>query len=154
MHKAFLAFVLSTVLVGASAASASAAATRAEYAAQADPICKSSDKHTGRLAKRFVRLAKQYPFKIQAAANALEGISTTLSSTNGSIRLIPPPPGDEAVVSQWLDIWDRIAANYRLGASAYRLDEFKRLNHLLAAAVRLNGRARSLMSDWPFQQCA
>lgn len=154
MRKALLAFVLSTVLVGASAASASAAATRAEYAAQADPICKSSDKQTGRLSKRFVRLAKQYPFKIQAAANALEGISTTISSTNSSLRLIPPPPGDEVLISQWLDIWDRIAAKYRLGASAYRLNEFKKLNHLLSTAVRLNGQARSLVSDWPFQHCA
>jgi hypothetical protein len=154
MRKAVIPFVLSVGLITVWAVPADAASTRAEYAAQADPICKSSDKQTGRLSKRFVGLAKQYPFKIQAAANALEGISRTISSTNSSLRLIPPPPGDEALIPQWLDIWDRIAAKYRLGASAYRLNEFKKLNHLLSTAIRLNRRARALVSDWPFQHCA
>ncbi len=143
------------LLIGAVAPQgAAAAATRAEYALQAEPICKSSNKDVNRLYRRFLRAAKQWPFKIQAAANALEGIGRRYSSSVSSLRLIAPPPGDEARISQWLDLHGRAAATWPLAASAYRLDAFKRLNRLLERSDRLQEKASSLMSDFPFRQCS
>jgi hypothetical protein len=154
MRKAVVPFVLSLGLVLIWAVPADAASTRAEYAAQADPICKSNDKDFHHLWKRFLRLAKQYPFKIQAAANALERMGTRYSSSIRSLRLIAPPPGDEALIAQWLDLHNQSAAKYPLAASAYRLGEYKRLNRLIGSADRLARQASSLMSEFPFQYCA
>lgn len=154
MRKAVMPFVLSAGLIALWTAPADAASTRAEYAAQADPICKSGDKNINRHWKRFLRLAKQYPFKIQAAANALEGAGRSYSSAVRSLGLIPPPPGDEARISQWLDLHSRSAAKYPLAASAYRANDYKRLNRLLGNADRLERQASSLMSDFPFGYCA
>jgi hypothetical protein len=154
MRKAVMPLVLSLALITVSAAPADAAATRTEYAAQADPICKSNDKAFSHLWKRFTRLAKLYPFKIQAAANALERMGSRYSSSIRSLRLIAPPPGDEALIAQWLDLHTRSAAKYPLAASAYRANDYKRLNRLIGSAGRLARQASSLMSDFPFQHCA
>ena len=134
--------------------SVSAAATRAEYALQAEPICKSSNKDVNRSWRRYLRAAKQWPFKIQAAANALEGIGRRYSLLVSSLRLIAPPPGDEARIPQWLDLHGRAAAVWPLAASAYRLDNFKRLDRLLERSDRLQRQASSLMSGFPFRQCS
>jgi hypothetical protein len=154
MRKAVMPFVLSLGLIAVWAAPAEAASTRAEYAAQADPICKSNDKAFSHLWKSFLRLADQYPFKIQAAADALERTGRRYSSTIRSLRLIAPPPGDEALIAQWLEVHSRSAAVYPLAASAYRANDYKRLNRLIGRAVRLTRHARSFVSDFPFQHCA
>jgi hypothetical protein len=154
MRKAVMPFVLSVGLIAVWAAPAEAASTRADYAAQADPICKSNDKDFDHLWKRFLRLAKQYPFKIQAAANALEHMGSRYSSSIRSLRLIVPPPGDEALIAQWLKLHGRSAAVYPLAASAYRANDYKRLNRLIGRADRIARQARSLMSDFPYQYCA
>jgi hypothetical protein len=146
------ALATSTLLMGAPVAGA--ASTRAEYAAQADPICKSNDKDFNRLWKRFLRLANQYPFKIQAAANTLERMGKRYSSSVNSLHLIAPPPGDEALIAQWLDLHSQSATKYPLAASAYRLNNYKRLNRLIDSADRLARHASSLVADWPFQRCA
>lgn len=152
LTRAVAAILLAVLLVAAPVAHASA--TRAEYAVEADPICRSADKDINHLWKRFRREAKQYPFKIQAAANALESIGRRYSSAVRSLSLIGPPVGDEGLISQWLELHSRSAAKYPLAASAYRLNEYKRLNRLIDSADRLARRASSLMSDWPFQRCA
>ena len=154
MRKAVIPFVLSIGLITVWAAPADAASTRAEYAAQGDPICKSNNQDFHHLWKRFLRLANQYPFKIQAAANALERMGSRYSSSIRSLRLIAPPPGDEALIANWLDLHSQSAAKYPLMASAYRLNNYKRLNRLIGSADRLARHASSLMSDFPFQHCA
>jgi hypothetical protein len=140
------------VVAALPAASASAASTRAEYAQQADPICQASDQVTGRLWKRFLRANKRLMF--HAAGNALAAIGTNLSATNDKLRLISPPPGDEALIAKWLGIWDRIAHLYGLAASDYRLGKYSSLTQVLKGTWRLNRQASALMADFPFQHCA
>ena len=149
------AIALSLLVISAMAVTpAHATSTRAEYATQAEPICKSSNEDFQHLWKRFLRLSKQYPFKIQAAANALERMGRNYTSFVGSLRLIAPPPGDEALISQWLDLHSQAAAKYPLAASAYRRNDYKKLNRLIGSANRLATRASSFMSDFPFHYCA
>jgi hypothetical protein len=133
-------------------ANASATASRAEYAQQADPICKSTNQDWTRLWKRFIRANKKLRF--HAAGNALASIGTLLSSTTASLRQIAPPPGDEALIAKWLGIWDRIAHFYGLAASDYRLGKYSSLRQVLKGTVRLNRQAGALVADFPFQACA
>jgi hypothetical protein len=128
---------------------AAAAATRAEYAAQADPICNSADKDTVRLWKRFLRLNKQG--KRHGAANALEAIGRRNFSANAALRPIPPPPGDEAAIDGWIDLWDQIGRKWVLAASAYRHGEFRRVSRLLNSTGPLAKRANALISHFPFR---
>jgi hypothetical protein len=152
MPKVLLAFVLSTVLVGASTASATAASTRAEYALQADPICRSSDKDTTRLWKRFLKLNKRS--KSRGATNALRSIEARTKSSNRELRLIAPPPGDEAVIGDWLGIWDQIATRWGFAAHGYKLKLWSEVDNQLHQISKRAREARHVVSGFPFQACA
>ena len=54
----------------------------------------------------------------------------------------------------WLELHSRSAAVYPLAASAYRANDYKRLNRLIGRADRVARQASSLMSDFPFEHCA
>jgi hypothetical protein len=133
------------------ATSAGAASTREEYALQADPICHSADVDTARLFKQFLRLNKQS--KLHAAANALEGVGRRNFSADAALRLIPPPPGDEAALSGWIDLWDQIGQKWVLAASAYRLGRYGRVSHLIRSTNPLGNQADALISGFPFRSC-
>jgi hypothetical protein len=152
MRRALTVFLLAIVLIGVEAAPVSAASTREEYTQQADPICLASNKAWSRLWKRFLRADKQ--LKFHAAGNALNAIGTNLAATNDKLRLIAPPPGDEALIGQWIGIWDRIAHFYELAASDYRLGKISSLRQVLKGTVRLSKSAARLVSAFPFQACA
>jgi hypothetical protein len=68
-----------------SPASAGAAASRAEYAQQADPICKDASQDWTRLWKRFLRADEKLGF--HAVGSALASIGTTLSAMTVSSPL-------------------------------------------------------------------
>jgi hypothetical protein len=132
--------------------SAIATADRAEYVQQADPICQASNKAWTRLWKRFLRADSR--LKFHAAGNALAAIGTNLSAANAKLRQIAPPPGDEALIAEWIGIWDRIAHFYALAASDYRLAKISSVRQVLEGVARLNGRATKLVSAFAFQSCA
>ena len=152
MRRAVVMLVLSTGLVAAGTPLADAASTRAEYALQADPICRSSDTDTSRLLKRFWRANKK--FRYHAAGNALAAIGRRELSANNQLRAIIPPPGDEALIAQWIHLWDQVSENYAVAASDYRLGEYKRVAHEFRASQRLATTARQLVAGFPFQACA
>ncbi len=152
MRKAVVPFVLSVGLIAAWAAPADAASTRAEYALQADPICRSADKDTTRLWKRFLRLNKE--FKSKGATNALRGIKSRIKSSNRELRLIAPPPGDEALIGEWLGIWDQIATRWGFAALGYKLKLWSEVDNQLHRISQRAREARRVVSGFPFQACA
>jgi hypothetical protein len=143
-----LALLVSAVAV----APAHAASTREEYAAQADPYCKAETQDGNRLWKRFVRANAHLRF--HSAGNALESIGTRITQTNNQLRPIPPPPGDETLIANWLGIWDGIAHRWVLSASAYRLGKYNRVNHLFNTIDRLARQTHDLVAVFPFKDCA
>ena len=130
---------------------ANAASTREEYAAQADPYCKAETDDGVRLWKRFVRANAHSRF--HSAGNALAAIGARITQTNSQLRPIPPPPGDETLIANWLGIWDGIAHRWVLSASAYRLGEYKRVNRLLNSTDRLAKQASDLVTAFAFRYC-
>ena len=152
MRKAVIPFVLLVGLIAVWAAPADAASTRAEYALQADPICRSSDQDTTRLWKRFLRLNKRS--KSKGATNALRGIKARTKSSNRELRLIAPPPGDEALIGQWLGIWDQIATRWGFAALGYKLELWSEVDNQLHQISQRAREARRVVSGFPFQACA
>ena len=131
---------------------AAAAATPAEYAAQADPICNSANKDLDRIWKRYLRFNKRGPAK--GAVNALRKLGARIASSNGELRLIAPPPGDEARIDQWIDIWDQVANRWKLAARAYKLMRWGEVSNHFGHIDRLASEARGVVFDYPFQACA
>jgi hypothetical protein len=150
VRKTLITSVL--VMMLTAAASASAAATREEYAAQADPYCQAEGKDNSRHLKRFIQADKHGRY--HAAGNALNAIGQRISQTNGQLRLLSPPPGDETVIAQWLGDWDVIAHKWVLSASAYRLGEYRRAQHLINTTGGIAKKAGALVAAFPFQYCA
>lgn len=134
-------------------APANAASTRAEYAQQADPICKQSDQHTTNLWRRFLRLNKKSEFNKKATAT-LGRIGTAIASANHSLRLITPPPGDEALIDQWLDIWDGVARRWKAAAFGYKLKLWSEVDNQLNHIAQKVKEARRVVAGFPFQACA
>ena len=152
MRRSVLPFVLFVSLLIVCAARADAASTRAEYAQQADPICRSSDKDTTHLWKRFLRLNKR--FKSKGATNALRSIKARTRSSNRELRLIAPPPGDEALIGEWLGIWDQIATRWGFAALGYKLKLWSEVDNQLHQISQRVREARRVVSGFPFQACA
>jgi hypothetical protein len=103
---------------------AHAASTRAEYVTQVDQICSQSPRNSGRLGPKLKTLfgpkaasplllpGSSEPTKkqihrslnrfINRIARILATFNRTFSSTTEQIALVPPAPGDEAAVAQWI----------------------------------------------------
>jgi hypothetical protein len=133
-------------------AAAHAAATRAEYVAQADPVCASANRDIHRLNKRFSSLDKDGRYG--AAGQTLKRTGARLSASIAQVRSITPPPGDEQTISSWLGEVARIAANNRRMGTAEAQQHFRRVFVLQVKNFLVARRAHELVADWGFHACA
>jgi hypothetical protein len=98
---------------------AQAAATRAEYVAQAEPLCKATSDSLRKPAKKFVkglkkatpkhkpkrgsRAAKRYARRVFRVAGGFYLVfGRKVSGLQRQLVVIPPPAADAAVLNQWL----------------------------------------------------
>src|SRR5262249_28198600 len=137
--------------LGPLAAAAHASPTRAEYVVQVDPVCAAATRDIGRINRHFRHLHKRGRYR--AAGATLRETGTRLAASVDHIRAIPPPSGDEATVTQWLSLVDRVAAdNRRMGrAEAHR--KFHAVRRLQAKNARVANRAHLLIQSWGFYAC-
>ena len=145
-----LALVVAGLLVLAPAAGA--AATRAEYAAQADPFCAAANKDIGGLNKRAD--AKANKGKYGAAGKLLSKTGRRLSSSIEEVRAIVPPPGDEQLIADWLGLIERIAANNVKLGKAVGKQKFKKADKIGRSSDKIGAQAQNLVVGFPFQSCA
>jgi hypothetical protein len=130
---------------------AHAAATRAEYVAQADPVCASADRDIHRLNKHFSRLDRDGRYG--AAGRTLKRTGTRLSASIAQVRSITPPPGDVQTISSWLEEVARIAGNNRRMGTAEAQQRFRRVFALQVKNFLVARRAHELVADWGFHAC-
>jgi hypothetical protein len=113
----FLAGILSLAVM----APAAQAATRAEFVAQAEALCKTSNqavsarsRHLFRKYKRlrpkgrFSKLTKRQKRRDDALyyggfARTLIFEGSAMHALDGQLQLLPKAPGDEPVIAQWID---------------------------------------------------
>jgi hypothetical protein len=133
-------------------ATSHAAATRAEYVAQADPICATTNSDIAKLNKKFLRLDKRGRYG--AAGAALGKTGTRLSASIVQVRAIAPSPGDEATVTSWLGLIESVAMDNRRMGRAEVERRFGKVIKLIHRNDVLHDQAHALVADWGFQACA
>ncbi len=119
-----IALAITLTVPAIAAVPASAATTRAQYVAQVDQICSQSPRSSGRLGPKLKTLfspnapsplpppgaAEPTKKQIHRSLNRfinrltrlLASFNRAFGATTEQLALIPPAPGDEAAVAQWI----------------------------------------------------
>jgi hypothetical protein len=150
-----IAIALGFAAIGIGATTAYATSSRADYVAQADPICKNGDDQIAKripgLIKRIGRQSRITPTIAFAYGLGLGG--KIFARETGQIAVIAPPPGDEAAVSGWVAgrrtykrMLDRAVAAGKHNKKKQMLRRFKQ-------AVSAVGQANQLVAAFGFQYC-
>jgi hypothetical protein len=155
------------------APAAQAAATRAEYVAQAEPLCKAASNSLAGPSKKFAKgLKKAKPkHKPKRGSKAAKAFARRVFRVSGGFYLtfgqkvsglqrqlaaIPPPAADAAVLNQWLGSMSTAAATMTDIATRLRS---KNLKKALGAAAQVGDIEKELratdavVSGFGFQQC-
>jgi hypothetical protein len=156
-----------------SAPAAQAAATRAEYVAQTEPLCKATSDSLAKPGKKFVRglkkatpkhkpkrgskAAKTYARRVFRVAGGFYLVfGRKVAGLQRQLVVIPPPAADAAVLNKWLG--NMSLASDTMIDIATRLRS-RSLKKALGAASEIGGIEKglkatdSVVSGFGFQQC-
>jgi hypothetical protein len=156
-----------------STAVAQAAATRAEYVAQAEPLCKATSDSLRKPGKKFVKglrkatpkhkpkpgskAAKTYARRVFRIAGGFYLVfGRKVSGLQKQLVVIPPPTADAAVLNQWLGSMSLAADTMTDIATRLRSRSLKKA---LGAANEIGEIEKELkatdnvVSGFGFQQC-
>lgn len=145
-----LALIVVAVGLGG-AAIAFADTTRADYIAQAEPICRANTDANRHILKGAKSKAKHG--HLSAAGRQFTRAASAFSSTLDQLAAIPQPAADTAVLSRWIG-YLRLEGDY-LGRVAQALKKAQR-NKAEGYAVRLNRNANlanQVVTGYGFSAC-
>jgi hypothetical protein len=146
---------IGVVALAVVAAPAHATSTRAEYVAQADPICKATgdeiDKRFPGLLKRISNRPNITPTVAFAYGLALGG--KIFAHATNQLAAIAPPPGDEAAVSGWLDGRRRYKQKVDTAVAAGKHNRKKQMLRRFRQAVAVVSQSNQLVIAFGFQYC-
>ena len=162
-------FVVISLAIGAlalAASSAYAASTRAEYVAQVEPICqtersqekaafRSFKKRIGPITKREGGFDSEKPPKvvIRIAKRYYDQLVAIQRATNTQISSVPPPPGDEMAISQWLQLRGRSTDLLERATRAAVHGKTPRALKLFARSFNSEADAELTVRDFGFKAC-
>jgi hypothetical protein len=133
------------------ASPAAGAATRAEFAAQAEPICAGASTQVRSQSKKARKSAKRGHDK--AAGKAIMRMGRAWSNSVSRVRQIAPPPGEEATVSQWLNLTSQIGTSFSRMGRAHKQGKIGLRNSIYFDMQEIGTEAITLMRDWGFSAC-
>jgi hypothetical protein len=147
---------------------ADAAATRAEYVAQVDPICLAAAKPEGKLLiaylKAFTRLGKgvaeggspkQATKRLVAkSARLMTRIITIEQGVTAQIEAVSPPPSDSGTVALWLEKRKLAEQTALSGTRALKHRKIASFNAQLDRSAAIDREGRILVAGLGFQFCA
>jgi hypothetical protein len=150
-----IAAAITVIALAITATSAAAAAARAEYVAQADPICKSSGNQINKalpgLIKRISKKPNITPTIAFGYGLALGG--KIFGKVTNRLAAIIPPPGDEATIGGWLDGRRSYKRLIDRAAAAGKHNKKKPMLRQLKRAVSALNQANQLVATFGFQYC-
>lgn len=123
-------------------AQAHAATTRADYVAQANPVCQAAERPVGKaIAAYFKAVRRKGIERPERVTEKTVGptirfgrrIAAVYTNVTARLRLIPPAPGDEPTVSTWLQDRDAVATNLDAIVRAYKKQRFAQGRRLARA---------------------
>jgi hypothetical protein len=152
MRKGFMPFVLSLALIAVWAVPANAAPTHAEYIAQADPICQSTEAAQRRALGpkgTVLRLMKKGRFK--AAAHRERNTVIAFSAGVEQLAALLPPSTDAQVIATWVQM---LRAQYPVGKQIVAATAHGRsLDKLFRRLGSMNAQTHALVADFGFGYC-
>ena len=153
------------IALAITATAAYAAATRAEYVAQVDPICRAANpKETG-LLKALERRIKQLhrhgvdtetPAKrvIRIAIRYYDRLAQLQRDQNDQIAMVAPGPGDESLVAEWLQTRTAASDFFQRGVHLFAQGRERRGKKLIGISFKREFKAELLVQGFGFKSCA
>jgi hypothetical protein len=154
-----MAIAIGLLALAISAGRADAATTRADYAAQANPVCQAAERPVAKAIAGYVKALHRKgvgPEALKRVTADTVGptvrfggrIAGVYANVTAQLRLIPPAPGDEQTVSTWLEDRDAVSIRHHAILRAYKKRKFglgRRLaNGVKSIIARANAAGRPL----------
>ena len=158
MRKAVMPFVLSVGLMAVWAVPADAASSRAEYVAQAEAVCAAPTPQVLKILKQEGTVNKQardltpsqYAVRMGPLLGKLAAIEGRILSQLGTI---PPAPGDEPIIAQWLQGSRDGRALLLRAVRAGKHGNFGQMVARLKQSISVTTQAEQPVADFGFQSC-
>lgn len=161
------ALPVALIAIAVGSGTAYAASTRAEYVAQADPICATATVPARAAFVKFTKLAKNKPGGAEAlthpkvvshqvrgpASRLYRRLAAIYSGVNAQLAAVPPAPEDVDRVNAWLALRATVAADLQASAQALKNNRLHVFDHLLAKGRADTTLANDALRDFGFQFC-
>jgi hypothetical protein len=156
-----IALAITMIALVITASTASAASTRAEYVAQVDPICHAADLKGKRAAKKhhLPRVIELGDLQLGERDSQLR-VARQIALNNKIIRpfiaqiaAVPPPPGDEGVISKFIADLRSYTVHGDKAVRAIRHRKPHRAYHLILAALEPLLEDNENLKPFGFQYC-
>jgi hypothetical protein len=145
-------------------AKADAAASRAEYIAQADPICESGlvrenaalakyRKEQAALIKKGRKGAPILPAQLRSTARYFNRFSRIEGKVTQGLSPLVAAPGDEALIATWIGKRRQVVDLTHRATRPLVKGNRKKFMRLLTAALEADRQSGVLMQDFGFSHC-
>ena len=132
-------------------ATSNAAATRAEFIAQVDPICKRADAEILPLTKASARAIRHENLRL--AARKLSTANKMFRVSLQEIAAVPPPPSDEVLINRWEGLEYRDTVHTEHLVAALKNENLKKARAISKKSAQLEKRIDRLIGDYGFNEC-
>lgn len=154
-HAARLALLAAVPLLALAAppsASPAAEATRSEYVAQLEKICKPGSEATQRAVRGVRRLVRSE--RLPEAAPRVAEAKRIFARTVDAISKVSRPASDRAALARWFRALDREMAALGRTAAALRADDVARFQKVWADFIHEGNKANNVVVSFGFNYCA
>jgi hypothetical protein len=150
------------VALAITATAAFATATRAEYVAQVDPICQSAHIKGKTALHSFKARIRQLKSRgidpegkagIRAAVQFYGRVVRIVRPTFSEIARVPAPPGDEALISQWLRRNAQVVERLQNFVRLLPQGKERKAQRAFSRALQADFDADNLVRDFGFKYC-
>jgi hypothetical protein len=151
LRRALIAVLVSTVLIGVAAAPASAESTRAEYIAQADPICAAGSQGQINAIRGLSSDIKRG--QLGKAARKIRRGGAIFSGAIEQVAALEPPAADSQLIAAWIDSLRAQPPIINRFAGALGHGNAKPLKKLANQLLSVDARTKAMVADYGFQAC-
>jgi hypothetical protein len=151
MRKAVMPFVLSVGLIAVWAAPAEAVSTRADYIAQADPICLATAQADAHALSGGVTDINKGRFKV--AARKMRRAGVFFSAGVDQLAALERPPADASLLGSWIDSLRAQVPIANRFARALSHKQVKRIRRTASQLLIAEDKALALVDDYGFALC-
>jgi hypothetical protein len=160
-------FAVAVSLLTVAPSIASAASSRTEYVAQADPICQAGQTQQRAALKSYAKSVKRYlkhhspgePYRpskriVRLVIRYYDQILSVDRSMNSQLSSISPAAGDEAAVAEWLGLRTQSADLLERTIRALHHRKVKLAIRFYLKSIRRGLLAELPIRDFGFQYCS